>query len=684
MDEIIYNPRLKAKIRIQVKNANGAINKASKTVKNGDDLYTLSGEMECYRHGYVISTIDGTPGDEFIGFTNSLNLRKGQEQGGVQPDIWKVQIRRTIQKHLKKEIEVQGWGIKVLSLFFVDRVANYRQYDDLGQPKPGPFAVEFESILTELLKEEPYRSLYSGFTPDTYGKLHGGYFASDKKGIVKDSNGNTQADDSAYELIMQDKEKLLSMEVPLRFIFSHSALREGWDNPNVFQICTLREMGSERDRRQTLGRGLRLPVDQSGRRIRDEVLNRLTVIANEDFESFASGLQTEYENECGIVFGKIEPRAFSRIEFVHQGESKLLGKDGSAQVRGELIHYGFLDYDGKILPKFDPKKEGFKLGLSKPFEGIEEEVIKVLCDHLPNKIVQKDQEPRKATLKLHKNRELDERFKGLWDRINTRTTYSVQYSSPELIKQCVKKIKAMPKIQPTKILVSEAKVDVVQKGAVTELRNTQSIDVAYQGPLYDPVAFLQNEVELTRRTLKEILLQSDRLIDYVINPQAYLNEVLRIIRKELHELMLDGIQYRKIEGAESVWQMSLFENEELLDYFNSLSVEKSIYDAIPFDSDVEHKFAAALDKNDAIKLFVKLPRWFKIETPVGEYNPDWAIVKADEMTGKEKILYLVRETKGTKDFEKLRTTEAWKIHCGRQHFKSIDVDFDVTISAAEV
>ena len=325
VEQIDYTKGIKAKLRIHVQTAQGPKEKLV-TVKNGADLYTLSSERACYQDGFVVAEINAEPGNQYLRFNNGRVLRLGEETGGLREDVWRVQIKQTVKKHLDKELQMQARGIKVLSLFFIDRVANYRDYDDANRPVKGKFAEAFEAALAEMAKEERYKPLAWLTLP--VEQLHNGYFAQDKKGILKDTRGDTQADDEVYNLIMKEKERLLSLDEPLRFIFSHSALREGWDNPNVFQICTLNETRSAVKKRQEIGRGLRLPVDQNGLRVFDESINKLFVVANESYEDFARALQIEYEEDCGVTFGKVPITALAKLTRVVDGEERPIGRRG--------------------------------------------------------------------------------------------------------------------------------------------------------------------------------------------------------------------------------------------------------------------------------------------------------------------------------------------------------------------
>lgn len=663
---------IKAKIRIQIQTTSG-VKEKDFWVKQNADLYVLSNERSAYQNGFEVLDISCEPGNEFIDFTSG-RLYLGQERGGITEDLIDVQIKNTIKKHLDKELQLKGRGIKVLSLFFVDKVSNYRIYDTDGKPDKGKYADEFERHYAELIQLPQYKEL------DIFPveKCHDGYFSADKKGVYKDTNGSTQADDDTYAKIMRNKEQLLSMDEPLKFIFSHSALREGWDNPNVFQICVLREVGSANERRQTLGRGLRLPVNSEGERVKDDNINKLTVIARESYADFASGLQKEYEDECGVIFGKVPQIAFARITETVGDYEKPIGRIASENICSELVLKGYIDKSGKLKSSFNPSKEGFSLGLSEQFADKELEIINVLKSYQLERHIKKDEEPKR--LKINKQIFLDPEFETLWNKIKHRTTYRVDYSTDDLIANATKSISEMERIDPVKVSYREDIIGVEKKGITTTNTKANEIKLEYTGILPDILAYLQKETELTRSTLVKILSASNRLKEFAVNPQKFMDAVASILNRELHRLMIDGIKYEKLTAGQTEWSMQLFRDEELKDYFEqSLKVNNSVYDSIIYDSEIERKFAEALDQREDIKLFVKLPSFFKIETPIGTYNPDWAIVKHDDNT-----IYLVRETKGTKDFEKLRNSEADKIKCGRKHFEAIGANFDVVTSAVEI
>lgn len=670
--EVDNKSGIKAKIKVQVQDK-GSVKEKDFWVKQNADLYTLSNEREAYRNGFEVLDISCEPGNEFIDFTSG-RLYLGQERGGITDDLIEVQIKNTIKKHLDKELQLKGKGIKVLSLFFVDKVANYRIYDAEGKPAKGKYAELFEHHYNELIKLPQYQEL-AVFDVD---KLHDGYFSADKKGVLKDTNGSTQADDDTYAKIMRNKEQLLSMDEPLKFIFSHSALREGWDNPNVFQICVLREVGSTKERRQTLGRGLRLPVNADGERVKDDNINKLTVIARESYADFAAGLQKEYEDDCGVTFGKVPKIAFSKLSVVVDEEEKPLGRKASEDIWSELVSKGFVDTNGKIQPAFNPSKEGFSLGLSEQFVQQEAEIITVLQSYQLERHIKKDEEPKR--LKINKQIFLDPEFENLWNTIKHRTTYQVDYSTDTLIAIAIKSITEMEKIEAVKVSYREDIVGIEKKGVTTTNTKANEIKIEYTGILPDILAYLQKETELTRATLVSILSGCNRIAEFAINPQKFMDAVASIINRELHKLMIDGIKYEKLTTGQVEWSMQLFREEELKDYFEQcLAVQKSVFNTVIYDSEVERRFAEELDKREDIKLFVKLPAFFKVETPIGTYNPDWAIVKHNDET-----IYLVRETKSTKNFEKLRNSEADKIKCGRKHFEAIGANFDVVTSSIEV
>lgn len=670
---------IKAQIEIHKEGASGP--KVAKLwVKQGDDLFVKSDERDAYRDGYIVQNIDCTPGAEYIEFNQGRFLELGQEVGGLGDDIMKAQVWETVEQHLRKERALKGKGIKVLSLFFIDRVANYRIYNDDGSTSLGKIGQWFE----EAYKELTAKPIYKGLIPFDVAEVHNGYFSQDKQGHAKDTRGNTADDDDTYSLIMRDKERLLDPDVALRFIFSHSALREGWDNPNVFQICTLNETQSVERKRQEIGRGLRLPVNADGERVHDETVNRLTVIANESYEDFARTLQTEFEEDFGIKFGRVEKIAFAKlIQRAPDGSENALGQDASVKLWGELVAKGYLNSTGDILAKFDPKNPHFKLDVSNEFAALAPEIIDEVNRKLfKNRIVNAREE---HTLKFRKEVQLSPEFQALWEKIKHRTRYRVTFETADLIDRALARIKQIEPIKAARVATTVVEVEITDAGVSADkqissrVRETEQVKI-----LPDILTFLQKETELTRHTLAEILKRSGRLPEFKINPQAFMAAVAKEISRALHDLMLEGIKYEKVVGQH--WEMSRIEQEAeegIVRYLGNLyevqNREKALFDAIVYDSEVERQFARDLDHNENVKLFVKLPSWFKIDTPIGTYNPDWAFV-----TERDEKLYFVRETKSTLDSEERRTKENQKIACGRRHFASIGVDFSVVTSLAEV
>ncbi|MBE7508510.1 MAG: DEAD/DEAH box helicase family protein [Planctomycetia bacterium] len=677
VEKIDYKTGIKAKLRIHVQTPDGPKEK-SVTVKNGADLYSVSEERAAYRQGFEIAEINAEPGSEYIRFTSGRVMKLGEESGGMRDDVWRAQIKHTVKKHLEKELQLRERGVKVLSLFFIDRVANYRDYNGDGKPVMGKFAEAFEAALAEFAKEERYKGL--PLFKHAVEKLHDGYFAQDKKGVLKDTRGDTQADDEVYNLIMKDKERLLAEEEPLRFIFSHSALREGWDNPNVFQICTLNETRSALKKRQEIGRGLRLPVNQHGQRVFDDSINKLFVMANESYEDFAKALQTEYEDDCGVTFGKVPITAIARLTQVIEGEQKPIGREAAEAIKKALVGQKMIDGEGRLQPAFDPKRPEFKIELPAPHKELAPAVVDLLASYQIERHIR--QEKQEGANRLRKEVALSPEFKALWDRIKPKTMYRVEFKTDELVGAAVATIKKMPRIEAARIRVTAGQVGVVRGGVTATAISAAEEQVAFGNrPVPDVLAYLQNETELTRSTLVRILKESGRLSEFFVDPQRFMDAVAGILKHELHRLLVDGIKYEKIggKGPDSEWEMLLFKNEELINYLTALQVQHSVYEYVVYDSEVEREFARKLDQREDIKVFVKLPNWFEIDTPVGKYNPDWAIVKHDGQA-----LYLVRETKGTKDFLKLRTSEADKVRCGQKHFETLGVPFNVVVSADEV
>lgn len=583
LKEITNKSGLKAKILIDV-NGEKQLKRKAITVKLGDDLYEKSKQNSNYQ-GFIITGIDLE--NQMIKFSNGIEIDSGVNMDSLKDEIMKQQIHYTIKEHLKREKELNKDGIKVLSLFFIDKVENYRTN---AQGELGRFYKWFEE-------------LYELETKQSASGVHNGYFSQDKKGNAKNSNGTTKDDNDAYELIMKDKERLLSFDEPVRFIFSHSALKEGWDNPNIFQICTLNETASVIKKRQEIGRGLRLCVNQNGDRIYDEKVNILTVIPNESYEQFANSLQQEYIDDCGIKF--------------------------------EKSHLKNAKNERTVTYRFD-----------------------AFTDPL---------------------------FLQIWERIRHKTSYRVQFDSDELIDNASQKIHVMPKIDTPKIEIKKARmVQNSETGIETQEIFSQSEHIQTKFVIPDILKALQQKTGLTRNTLAQILQQSGRIDEVKSNPQRFIEIVAEIINNELYDLMENGIYYQKLD---EIYEQSLFKTYKI--YANQYTfdvnkTDKTIYNGVlDLDSNTEHQFATDCENYDEqVAFYFKLPKKFKIPTPIGNYNPDWAVVI--KKNGEQ--VYFIAETKNTGDksiqdgvvVDKLKWEEQFKIACAKRFFEINDeVDYQV-------
>ena len=671
------NGRFAANLTIQKQSGEGP--KTSKvTVKQDDDLFMKSNEREMYRNGFIVTEINARPGMEYVKFSNGIRLGLGEEQGGFRDDIIREQIRETIKAHFEKEAQVKDMGIKVLSLFFIDRVANYRVYTDSGYEN-GIYAEWFEDLYATVAKD--YKTLFNKDILPA-GSVHNGYFSKDKKGEkgkFTDTTGKAAKDEDTYSLIMRDKERLLSLDNPLKFIFSHSALREGWDNPNVFQICTLSNSTSAIKKRQEIGRGMRLPVNQDGERVRDEYINNLVVVANESYDDFAASLQKEFEEDCGVVFGKLPLDAFIGIKFTRDDVEVEIDETLSEQIWNTIREQNLIEDDGFIKKEFNAAVEDMTFEVDEYFRPVKLEIVKTVEKYqIENHI---EDYSKKIKGKLNEKVLLDPEFETFWNAINTKTIYSVNYSTQDLIGKASAAISKMDKVEPPKIRSSLADIDVTQKGVTATLvRTPMTSYVARFTRVPDILTYVQGKTELTRRTIYEILIKSKRLDDFRINPQQFMDAVVKEIRTVLNYMIIEGIKYEKLEGIS--YEMSrLRDDAHKLNFSKERIVPtaKSVYDYILYDSGVEKRFAESLNALKDVKYFIKLPGWFQVPTPIGSYNPDWAILRKNG-----DIVYMIRETKATKDQMQLRGFENAKIKCGARHFETIGVDYDVAISVDDL
>ncbi|NVN00142.1 DEAD/DEAH box helicase family protein [Arthrobacter sp. SDTb3-6] len=599
---------VQATLVIDYQGPKGITQKPFVVSKQRTDLQELSGGLSQYR-GWVVEDINAL--DKTVTFANDRTLAVGEQQSADRDAIMKAQVFATVEKHLKHEeflrtrLTEPGARVKVLSVIFIDRVANYA-----GPTEAGPKIRRwFEQSYAQLKGEERFSKLE---LPDV-DLVHGGYFAKSKTGTEKDTSGVTADDQAIYDEIMRDKTKLLDLDNPRRFIFSHSALREGWDNPNVFQICTLNESKSEDRKRQEIGRGLRLSVNESGVRSFDPQVNRLTVIANEHYEDFAKALQSEIEEDTGVKF------------------------DG-----------------GRVKNDRDQVEVKIKVDLKK-----------------------------------------DPNFTKLWHSIRPRTRYQVGVDSEKLVADVVGKVQTQLAVAAPKIRYMDASVDITagteqKRGGVdAHLASIPKVysDVAPKQRIPDVIGYLQRETGLTRATVAKIVVQSGRLGQLHINPQGVLDLLARTINDSKARLMVEGIRYSRIdrEDPNFEWELdTIEEGQGPVDSKYLEEVEFSIYSHVRYDSKVEQDFAKALDDMyDDVLTYLKLPAKFKVPTPLGSYNPDWAILRKETHEGREIEVSLVAETKSTTNIDELHPDEKAKILCGRAHFKAIDVAYKGPVVTVE-
>ncbi|MFR9606152.1 MAG: DEAD/DEAH box helicase family protein [Rikenellaceae bacterium] len=725
-----------AKLELDVQDKQGKVLRKIVQVKPNTELFVATGERELY-NGYTVSGIDCSQGFESVEFSNGEMVQMGSPIGDIDENIIKrMQIRRTIEAHLSKELRYFKMGIKVLSLFFIDEVKKYRN-DDGGK---GLYAEMFEECYNELLAMQKYAPIKDMFETDV-ARAHDGYFSQDKKGKFKNTNGTTNADDDTYNLIMKKKEELLSFESPLRFIFSHSALREGWDNPNVFQVCTLIEQKSTFTVRQKVGRGLRLCVNQDGDRIEDKEINILHVMANESFAEFAETLQKEIENETGVKFGyidialfsgmvyedkqevervvttqqaeavveliksvepsqiesvvvpkelelikaevvkmaeKAEPIAVEKIEGIAYTETKIVEKTISYDESVEIIKHfedkGYIDKKGKIKDTMKVALNAGKIDLPEKFEAARsrfESVVVAADNRPPIRDASRD-----VIVRIKKQAILSPEFIELWNKIKHKTTYRVSVDTPKLVDGAVKGISQMEKIPKARIVSQSADININHSGVSYSENGYRYEELEESYTLPNVVGVISERCLITRRTAVEILNKSERIEEFLNNPQLFVERVVDVINHERHKLAIDGIKYIKLDGEEySV--MEIFNQDEIIANLdrNAVAVDNSLYDHVIYDSSsIEKPFAVALDEDPNVKMFFKIPDRFKIDTPIGTYNPDWAVYI--DSNG-EKKLYFVIETKGVEDLFGVRPTEALKIHCGKRHFSALEDNIEL-------
>lgn len=688
-----------ATIQFDFKGATG-IRKITRTVSEGYNLYDNSGQMEEYKQGFVVSRIDGR--DDSVEFINGIKLFAGDVIGKVSEDqLRRIQIRETILSHIQRERELFYKGIKVLSLFFIDEVAKYKQYDAAGQPMNGSYADMFEEEYQDIISnlqigqgEEDYIKYLSSISAE---KTHAGYFSIDKKGKMIDSKvarKETTTDDvDAYDLIMKNKELLLDRnpkKSPVRFIFSHSALREGWDNPNVFQICTLKQSGSDVRKRQEVGRGLRLCVNQDGERMDTNVLgkdvhnvNVLTVIASESYDSFAKGLQSEIAEAVAD-----RPKAVTAELFIgkvikdDKGNEQVVDSDTAHAIHFDLIVNGYIDKKGALTDKYYEDKANGEIKVTEEVADSAASVIEIIDSIYDSRSMQPENaRSNNVELEVDESKLAMPEFKALWAKINSKSVYVVDFDTDELVRKSITSLDR--KLRVSKIYFK------VETGAMEQIKSKEELtsggsfvkeeSVSYDNVIavssnvkYDLIGKLVDETGLTRKAVIRILqgIQPTTFNQFKDNPEEFIIKAAALINDEKATAIIEHITYDVLDEK---YDTDVFTAPTIKGRLgvNAMKAKKHLYDHIVYDSSNEQAFATELDINKNVAVYVKLPDGFYISTPVGHYNPDWAIAFYE---GTVKHIYFVAETKGSMNSMQLRLIEESKIHCAREHFKAISSD----------
>ncbi|NMA67483.1 MAG: DEAD/DEAH box helicase family protein [Clostridiaceae bacterium] len=696
-----------AKLGFETKLKSG-VKSVVRTVSEGFNLYEQSGNMEEYKDRYIVSKIDGR--DNSVTFLNGKKIYAGDVMGAVNEEQLRcIQIRETIISHIERERQLYSKGIKVLSLFFIDEVAKYKQYDESGAPYNGIYAdmfvEEYNDIIGNLqlqFAEENYVNYLKSIDTD---ETHAGYFSIDKrKGQMIDGKIERRTKESkdvdAYELIMKDKERLLSFDEPVRFIFSHSALKEGWDNPNVFQICTLKQSTAETRKRQEVGRGLRLCVNKEGDRMDIEHLgeqvhhiNQLTVIASESYEQFAKGLQTELAEVIVDRPMKVNVELFEgKYIQTAKNEHILIDNSLANKINFSLIMKGYVNQDGELTDQYYQDKENESFVVTEELEEYKTNILKILdtvCN--PEALRPENARSNNVELKFNEDKFKKKEFQELWKQINSKTAYVVDFETDELVQKAISRIDTHLHISKIFFSVTTGSLDSIksketlQQGEGFKEEKHRKIEAAVStntNVKYDLVGKVVDETGLTRKTIVKILtgIRKDVFEQFKLNPEEFILKISKLINEEKATAIVQHIAYNKLEdrfGTEIFTEPTIKGKLGV----NAIPVNKHLYDYIIFDSTtVEKKFAEKLDTSEEVSVYVKLPKGFYISTPVGKYNPDWAIAFNKDMV---KHVYFVAETKGSMSTLNLRLIEDAKIHCAREHFKTISTDrvkFDVVDS----
>lgn len=700
LEEIVIgkgNPQ--ARISFDIKTQTGT-KQVNKLVDERFNLKEQSGGLAEYDNNFIVERIDGRLG--IVRFLNGLTLHEGDAVGSVNEDyIRRIQIRETIRTHLERERQLYGQNIKVLSLFFIDHVDSYKLYE--GEDSKGKFAKMFEEEYNRVLSE-----MLPSFTDEAYlrylsdprnaaSKVHKGYFSMDKKSkMVESKERQGENEERAFDLIMKDKERLLSLSEPVRFIFSHSALKEGWDNPNVFQICTLKNSDNETKKRQEVGRGMRLCVNQKGERQDADVLgdhvfdtNILTVIASESYEDFAKKLQTEMAEACADRPTVITPNLFEdKIYTMEDGTNGKLDINQARAIYNELIRQDYVNDEGTLTARyFDDKRNG-SLDFGKSND-MKDSIIAILDTVFTRSIVKPEDGRKPKLAKFQKDNFAKKEFQELWKRINRRTYYQVNFDTSDLVKKSVKAVDDLLKVTEIRIVVEGGSMEKIhdkeslEAGVAMTQGNIRTIhltEAVGKGVTYDLIGQLVSATGLTRKTIVEILkgIKPATFSMFKMNPEEFIIKTARIINDCKALAVIQCIKYEKLNDEFST---DIFTENALRGKLgvNAIESVKSLYDLVVLDSmGTEKDFAESLEHEDDVVVYTKLPRGFYINTPMGKYNPDWAVAFRE---GSVKHVYFIAETKGTDDLPSdLRGTENSKIECARKHFEAIsekDVIFDV-------
>ncbi len=706
-----------ATVVFEYNNATGSgVGKKVKTFEHGDNIYDHSGEIEAYRDGYTIAEINARDG--YVEFTNGLRLEQGQVIGDSnEDDIRRIQIRETIMSHLEKERELFKKGIKVLSLFFIDEVAKYKYYDETGEQKgqySTVFEQEYKTAVELFFNELPFeddKEYRDYLERDKSNQIHAGYFSIDKKGHVVDSKikrgESDSADVDAYDLIMKNKERLLSLDEPVRFIFSHSALREGWDNPNVFQICTLRTSIGEIKKRQEIGRGLRLSVNKDGERMDAEVLgthsvhdiNVLTVIANESYEEFAKALQDEFYEVIKNRPKAITPEIFTGQVWTDAGGNEVKIDSSKAAQLFVALQMSGLIFEGQLSDQFHeltPELRTQKISevinsidsSLTPYSDNMMQLIESVYDPKKNPIVSDGR--KKAILNLDREKLASKAFKSLWDKINSKTYYTVSFDENKLIESCVGSLNRNLRVTQTLVVINQGYLDTTNQNnpEMKKYIGKQIIleEVASKNVTFDLIGEIAMSSKLTRKTIAKILQKIDVNVFklFAANPEEFIRESSKLINEQKASTIIEHITYDRLEET---WnEEEIFVDGTISGEYgkNVADARKHLYDKLRYDSNIEKVLGEDLDTSDVVELYVKLPSGFYINTPMGKYNPDWAISFHE---GSVKHIYFVAESKGDLSDLQLREVEKAKIECARRHFSAIsnnNVKYSVVSSFSEL